>query len=35
MQMDETEVQVMGEEGRSDRQKSYMWLARGGPEGKR
>jgi transposase len=29
--MDETTVQVMGEEGRSDTQKSYMWLARGGP----
>ena len=35
MQMDETEVQVMGEEGRSDFQKSYMWLARGGPPAKR
>jgi len=34
MQMDETTVQVMGEEGRSDTQKSYMWLARGGPPGK-
>jgi transposase len=31
LQMDETTVQVMGEEGRSDTQKSYMWLARGGP----
>jgi transposase len=31
MQMDETTVRVMGEEGRSDTQKSYMWLARGGP----
>jgi transposase len=31
IQMDETEVQVMGEEGRDDRQKSYMWLALGGP----
>jgi transposase len=31
IQMDETPVQVMGEEGRSDTQKSYMWLARGGP----
>jgi len=30
MRMDETTVQVMGEEGRSDAQKSYMWLARGG-----
>jgi transposase len=34
MRMDETTVQVMGEEGRSDTQKSYMWLARGGPPGK-
>jgi len=32
--MDETPVQVMGEEGRSDTQKSYMWLACGGPPGK-
>ena len=32
--MDETTVQVMGEEGRKDTQKSYMWLARGGPPGK-
>jgi transposase len=32
--MDETTVQVMGEEGRDDTQKSYMWLARGGPPGK-
>jgi len=31
IQMDETAVQVMGEEGRSDLDKSYMWLARGGP----
>ena len=31
IQMDETTVQVMGEEGRADTQKSYMWLARGGP----
>jgi transposase len=31
MRMDETPVQVMGEEGREDTQKSYMWLARGGP----
>ncbi len=35
MQMDETEVQVIGEEDRSDTQKSYMWLARGGPVGKK
>jgi transposase len=34
LQMDETTVQVMGEEGRDDTQKSYMWLARGGPPGK-
>ena len=34
LQMDETTVQVMGEEGRSDMQKSYMWLTRGGPPGK-
>src|SRR5215470_4821776 len=31
LQMDETTVQVIGEEGRADTQKSYMWLARGGP----
>jgi transposase len=34
IQMDETTVQVMGEENRKDEQKSYMWLARGGPPGK-
>ena len=34
IQMDETQVQVMGEEGRADTQKSYMWLARGGASGK-
>jgi len=34
LQMDETTVQVMGEEGRNDTQNSYMWLARGGPPGK-
>ena len=34
MWMDETSVQVMGEEGRSDIKKSCMWLARGGPPGK-
>ena len=33
-QMDETEVQVIGEENRSDIQKSRMWLARGGPPDK-
>jgi transposase len=32
--MDETTVPVMGEEGREDTQKSYMWLALGGPPGK-
>jgi transposase len=35
VQMDETEVQVIGEENRSDIQKSRMWLARGGPPGKK
>jgi transposase len=35
LQMDETPVQVMGEEGRKDTQTSYMWLARGGPPEKR
>jgi transposase len=34
IQMDETTMQVMGEEDREDTQKSYMWLARGGPLGK-
>ena len=34
IQMDETTVQVMGEEDRLDTQKSYMWLARGGLSGK-
>ena len=34
LNMDETPVQVMGEEGRKDTSKSYMWLARGGPPGK-
>jgi len=33
MRMDETHVQVMGEEGKSDIKKSTMWLARGGPPG--
>jgi transposase len=33
LQMDETAVQVIGEEGRDDNQKSRMWLARGGPPG--
>jgi transposase len=31
LQMDETTVQVMNEPERRDTQKSYMWLARGGP----
>jgi len=31
MRMDETSVQVMGEKDREDTQKSYMWLACGGP----
>jgi len=35
MQMDETDVQVMGEAERSDTQKSYMWLTLGGPVGKK
>jgi len=35
IQMDETPVQVMGEEGRADTLKSYMWLARGGPPEKK
>jgi transposase len=34
LRMDETTVQVMGEEERTDTQQSYMWLARGGPPGK-
>jgi transposase len=34
IQMDETPVQVHGEENRSDTTKSYMWLARGGPPDK-
>ncbi|MCL2880099.1 MAG: IS66 family transposase [Treponema sp.] len=35
IQMDETPVQVMGEEGRADTLQSRMWLARGGPAGKK
>jgi transposase len=35
LQMDETTVQVMGEENRKDTDKSYMWLARGGPPDKK
>ena len=31
IQMDETTLQVLGEETRPDTSKSYMWLARGGP----
>lgn len=31
LQIDETTVQVLGEEGRADTTKSYMWVARGGP----
>jgi transposase len=31
IQMDETPVQVMGESGRSNTSKSYMWVIRGGP----
>jgi len=31
IQMDETPVQVMGEAGRSNTSKSYMWVIRGGP----
>jgi len=34
MQMDESPLQVMGEEDKKDTGKSYMWLARGGPPGK-
>jgi hypothetical protein len=33
VQMDETTMTVMDEPGRENRQKSYMWLARGGPPG--
>jgi transposase len=34
LQMDETAVQVMREEGRENAQQSYMWLALGGPPDK-
>ncbi|GHU48281.1 hypothetical protein FACS1894200_05030 [Spirochaetia bacterium] len=34
MNMDETTVEVCGEEGRANTTKSYLWLARGGPPGK-
>ena len=33
LQVDETSVQVMGEQGRADTTSSYMWVARGGPPG--
>jgi transposase len=32
--MDETTVQVIGEKGKENTSKSYMWVARGGPPGK-
>jgi transposase len=35
VQMDETEMLVMDEPGRTNKQKSYMWLARGGPPEKK
>jgi transposase len=35
VQMDETTMQVMEEPGRGNKQKSYMWLARGGPPDKK
>ena len=35
IRMDETTVQVMREEGRDGKQKSYMWLALGGPVDKK
>ncbi|GHV45780.1 transposase [Spirochaetia bacterium] len=34
IQMDETTMQVLDEPGRGNTQKSYMWLARGGPPGR-
>ena len=34
IRMDETTTQVMGEEGRSDTKKSYIWLSMGGPPDK-
>lgn len=33
LQMDETPLQVFGEQGRADTAKSFMWVARGGPPG--
>jgi transposase len=35
VQMDETTMHVMDEPGRNNAQKSYMWLARGGPPDKK
>ena len=35
LQMDETSVQVLKEDGRSAQAKSYMWVRRGGPPGQR
>jgi transposase len=35
VQMDETTLQVIDEPGRGNKQKSYMWLARGGPPDKK
>jgi transposase len=35
VQMDETEMLVMDEPGKTNKQKSYMWLARGGPPEKK
>lgn len=35
IQLDETPVQVLGESGRTNQQKSYMWVMIGGPPGKR
>ena len=32
--MDETPTQVLGESGSANTSVSYMWRARGGPEGK-
>ena len=35
LQMDETTVQVLKEDGRAARDKSFMWVRRGGPPGQR
>jgi transposase len=35
LQMDETSVQVLKEDGRAAQTKSYMWVRRGGPPGQR